>query len=143
MFFSFASFGQNEQTINLNVKEVKDTDIGIFSLGQGAFVLQQYMVTHAFAKKMKEINNTKTKEQIEEYAKERFANSTITNTTYFWSTNRIKVNFNLTNEDGSVYLVREEALKELKELKELLDLGILTQEEFNKKAAIYKRVILN
>ena len=37
---------------------------------------------------------------------------------------------------------KEKAIEELKELKELLDLGLLTQEEFDKKAAELKKVIL-
>jgi len=37
---------------------------------------------------------------------------------------------------------KEKAIKELKEAKELLDLGILTQEEFNKKSDELKSIIL-
>ena len=37
---------------------------------------------------------------------------------------------------------KEKAIEELKELKGLLDLGLLTQEEFDKKAAELKKVIL-
>ena len=37
---------------------------------------------------------------------------------------------------------KEKAIEELKELKELLDLGLLTQEEFDKKAAELNKVIL-
>ena len=36
----------------------------------------------------------------------------------------------------------DKAIKELKELKGLLDLGLLTQEEFDKKAAELKKIIL-
>ena len=38
--------------------------------------------------------------------------------------------------------IRNDAIKKLKELKELLDLGILTQEEFDKKAVSLKKIIL-
>ena len=37
---------------------------------------------------------------------------------------------------------KEEAINEVKQLKELLDSGILTQEEFDKKAAELKKIIL-
>ena len=37
---------------------------------------------------------------------------------------------------------KQKAIDELKELKGLLDLGLLTQEEFDKKAAELKKVIL-
>ena len=38
--------------------------------------------------------------------------------------------------------IKDEAIKEVKQLKELLDSGILTQEEFDKKAAELKKIIL-
>ena len=39
-------------------------------------------------------------------------------------------------------LTKDEAIKEVKQLKELLDSGILTQEEFDKKGAELKKIIL-
>ena len=39
-------------------------------------------------------------------------------------------------------LTKDEAIKEVKELKDLLNLGIITQEEFDKRAAELKKVIL-
>jgi len=69
---------------------------------------------------------------------------------------RAIINFMLLNKDGSPYeseedkklkikdaqLEKEYAIEQLKELKGLLDLGLLTQEEFDKKAAELKKVIL-
>jgi len=150
LFISFSSFAQDEKSINLNIKEVKDTDVGVFPLGKGAFVYQSYMTSlYDFTTTPKRKNATMSynkKKGIEEvaiYAKDKYAEHEITNTAFNFTSFRMKIFFNLKNEDGSPYLVREEALKELKQIKELLDLGIITQEEFDKKAAIYKRVILN
>jgi hypothetical protein len=39
-------------------------------------------------------------------------------------------------------LTKDDAIKEVKDLKDLLNLGIITQEEFDKKAAELKKVIL-
>ena len=39
-------------------------------------------------------------------------------------------------------LSKEKAINEVKQLKELLDSGILTQEEYNKKASVLKKIIL-
>ena len=39
-------------------------------------------------------------------------------------------------------LTKEEAINEVKQIKELLDSGILTQEEFHKKASELKKIIL-
>jgi S1-C subfamily serine protease len=46
----------------------------------------------------------------------------------------------LINKKGDV--TKDEAINEIKQLKELLDSGILTQEEFDKKAAELKKIIL-
>ena len=46
------------------------------------------------------------------------------------------------NQDGSSVLTKEEAKKELIELKEYLDLGIITQEEFDTKAVSLKKILL-
>ena len=39
-------------------------------------------------------------------------------------------------------ITKQKAIEELKELKGLLDLGLLTQEEFDKRAAELKKIIL-
>jgi hypothetical protein len=66
------------------------------------------------------------------------------------------VTFKLYNKDGTLALtteekyqqkkttvdLKEEAMLEVKRLKELLDLGIITQEEFDKKAGELKKIIL-
>jgi len=46
------------------------------------------------------------------------------------------------NKDGSLAINKDEAKKEIIELKELLDLGIITQEEFNTKAVSLKKILL-
>ena len=38
---------------------------------------------------------------------------------------------------------KDDAIKELKELKELLDMGLITQEEFDKKAKVLRKIILD
>ena len=131
--------GQNETTINLNYKEIKDNDVGIFSLGNGEFVFQSAMVGKGRVKA-----STKYAEyKISEYAEKLNTNYTITNSTIWKGRNFMRINFNLTYEDGTKYLLKEEVIKEIKDLKELLDLGVITKEEFDKKANIYKKVFLD
>ena len=57
--------------------------------------------------------------------------------------------FQLYTQDGEIYLSeneknnsKEKAKKDLLELKELLDLGLITQEEFDKKAVSLKKILL-
>ena len=50
--------------------------------------------------------------------------------------------FEIVNVDGSKVISSEEAKNKLIELKEFLDLGIITQEEFDKKAVSLKKILL-
>ena len=52
------------------------------------------------------------------------------------------VTFKIINANGELVLSRKDAKNELMELKEFLDLGIITKEEFDKKAASLKKTLL-
>jgi hypothetical protein len=54
----------------------------------------------------------------------------------------IVVTFKVFNKDGSLVLSKDDAKKQLLELKGYLDLGIITQEEYDKSAAPYKKILL-
>ena len=47
-------------------------------------------------------------------------------------TPKVTITFILLNRDGSVWLTREDAIEKLKESKELFDLGLLSEDDFNK-----------
>ena len=130
---------QNETTINLNYKEIKEDDVGIFARGNGEFVYQSYMIGKGRVKASIKLADY----EISQYAKKLNTVYTKTATTTSKRKNTIRVNFNLTYEDGTKYLLKEEVIKEIKDLKELLDLGVITKEEFDKKANIYKKVFLD
>ena len=50
--------------------------------------------------------------------------------------------FEIVNVDGSKVISSEEAKNKLIELKEFLDLGIITQKEFDKKVESLKKILL-
>ena len=50
--------------------------------------------------------------------------------------------FKVTNKDGSEILFKSDAKKRLIELKEYLDLGIITQDDYDKKALSLKKILL-
>jgi len=52
------------------------------------------------------------------------------------------VTFELRNLDGSLFISKDDAKNQLIELKEYLDLGIITQEEFDKKVVSLKKILL-
>ena len=47
-------------------------------------------------------------------------------------TPKVTITFKLLRQDGSEWLTREDAITKLKKSKELLDLGVLTEAEFEK-----------
>ncbi|MDC1234548.1 hypothetical protein N8Z39_02190 [Cyclobacteriaceae bacterium] len=55
---------------------------------------------------------------------------------------KVIITYELLNKDGSKVMSKDEAKKELIELKEFLDLGIITQEEFDEKAVELKKILL-
>ena len=52
------------------------------------------------------------------------------------------VTFQIINQDGTLFISKEDAKKQLIELKEYLDLGIITQEEYDERAASLKKILL-
>jgi hypothetical protein len=56
---------------------------------------------------------------------------------------KVIITFQVTNQDGSVVISKDEATKRLLELKNFLDLGIITQEEFDERAEPLKKIILD
>ena len=55
---------------------------------------------------------------------------------------KLVMHFKVTNKDGSEVIFKSDAKKQLLELKEYLDLGIITQEEFDRKADYLKKILL-
>ena len=121
LFIPIVSFGQ-ENTLNLNIKEIKDTDMGIFPRGGGEFVYQSYMVGNG----RKNITFKLAYLDIKKYADERNVKYEETDNAIYKGRNTIKINFKLFYEDGTVFLLKDEILKEIRSLKELLDLGVIT-----------------
>jgi hypothetical protein len=58
------------------------------------------------------------------------------------SVRNLIMTFKVFNKDGSLVINKDEAKKELLSLKEHLDLGIITQEEFDTKAVSLKKILL-
>ena len=53
-----------------------------------------------------------------------------------------RISFKLKTIDGTTFVSKDEAKKEILRLKEYLDLGIITQEEFDTKAVSLKKMLL-
>ncbi len=55
---------------------------------------------------------------------------------------RTKVTFKVFNKDGTIAITKKDAKKQLLELKDNLNLGIITQEDFNNKSIALKKILL-
>ena len=51
--------GQNTNKTNLNIKEIRDTEVGFFPRGNGEFIYQSYLVGNGRKKNQKNLRNPK------------------------------------------------------------------------------------
>lgn len=141
--FTF-SFSQRDTNLNLTVQEkiVDDGGTGIYPKGKGSFLYRSVMSKGILGSQVNKSFEI-ARRDLKDFAEKRDAIYNEIDATYNRNLNTIRLVFELKNQDGSLYLTRDEAIVAIKELMELLDLGILTQEEFDKKAEVYKKTILN
>ena len=124
---------------------------GISYLGEGNYRIQQTGPNDMSSYK-KQVKKAKAK--IQSYSAGLGLNYNIineekSNVPVGFGVARTIISFRLINKDGTDYVNKEEiklskesAKKELMELKEYLDMGIITQEEFDKKAESLKKILL-
>ena len=103
--------------------------ISFETIEQSFMVFPQAIMTFRLVYDSKEINDPNDPNKI-----------SITTTGNYQNNNQQTVIKTPKSENGKS--MKDEAIKEVKQLKELLDSGILTQEEFDKKAAELKKIIL-
>jgi len=143
------SFSQSKQNVNVNteVKVEKKTSrygtINMKYIGDGIFSITKQGNTmntkRGLEKKaMKEIEqyarNLKAKYEIiliEKGVDEIYAVRPV-----------VKITFKMLNIDGQVLLEKDEVKSKILELKEYLNLGIITQKEYDEKAAPLKKMLL-
>tara|TARA_B110000908_G_C9830971_1_gene261342 strand:+ start:38 stop:493 length:456 start_codon:yes stop_codon:yes gene_type:complete len=141
LFIPLISFGQ-EKTVNLNVKsENVYNNRGYSYLGNGIYSIKipsvlwgsKSSVKKKLLKKVKEISsNLKANYKIINY-----------NTPYSGEHRRGVATFELRDKiEDNLLINKNEAKKEILELKEFLELGIITQEEFNTKVISLKKILL-
>ena len=170
MLFVLNSFAQT-QNINVTVKEEKDPyeqlnkdldaanarlfearkEEGVKYLGNGKYKI---IVINDNGFKRKKKFNLQVNESIQQFANNNGATNyeilytqlTKPSGLLYW---RGEVDFNLLDNSGNLIIAKKEssankkdAKQELLDLKDLLDMGIITQEEFNKKAKELKKILL-
>ena len=150
VFIPLISFGQDsrrqENTTKVVIKKTsgKDTETGFIYLGDG---LYQYGRRGAGMASMRG-QEKKALKAITEFAANENKKYRIKSTEKLdvysgWDRDPfVKITFELLNEDGSLVLTKDDARRQLLELKNFLDLGIITQEEFDKKSISLKKILL-
>ena len=142
LFIPLVSFGQTDNlNVNFNSGVDASTDVyGLKYLGNGRYSYGTRAGSDLASLNGQERKATKA---IEKFAGE--------NTYKVVNTDRIKLRggipyvkiiFDLYDNSGSLILNKDDAKKQLIELKEYLDLGIITQEEFDTKAVSLKKILL-
>lgn len=135
---------KNTQNINLSVNRFegqmsqgiydnKDGTVTVVEVGGTGFISLKTLRRRA---EKSIIKHAETKNLKYKYLTETSRKSTIG---VFPKVSRI---YQVLNADGSVLITKTTAISKIKELKELLDLGIISQEEFENSSAKYKKVLL-
>jgi hypothetical protein len=140
LFIPLVSFGQDESTINLNVKKGAIKTDGLIYVGSGKYFVKRTKLLGSEKKMTKEI-----RELVSQFANNVNANYKTLSIEFDrgGDYHDLTLTFELRNkDDGSLLINKDEAKKELLSLKEYLDLGIITQEEFNTKAVSLKKILL-
>ena len=143
LFIPLVSFGQNEKTVNLNVKSenIKNSK-GFSYLGNGVYTIEVSPTLFTSKSRVEK----KLLIKVKEISSNINANYKIVNKTtkknYLDQRGGVAT-FELRDEINNQLLIsKKEAKKEILELKEFLELGIITQSEFDKKVAFLKKILL-
>ena len=141
LFIPLVSFGQNEKTVNKNITIGKARTQGMSYLGDGVYIIKRKSVGFISKKGLER----RIREQIKEITDSRQLNYEIINVDKYSDSSldpNVEISFKLSTKDGTPLINKDEAKKQIIELKEFLDLGIITQEEFDTKAVSLKKILL-
>ena len=147
LFVPLVSFGQVETNVEVNVNSGfagQFADRGFKNLGKGMYSILEVGGSGFISVKRLE---KRARQKIIDFSTSNNYNYEIVNVEHFKMSfgvvPKALITFKITNQDGSVVLSKDEATKRLLELKNFLDLGIITQEEFDERAEPLKKIILD
>jgi hypothetical protein len=155
LFIPLVCFGQDDINLNLKTQSLNDGDssalaFSIKYLNNGVYEHSKKAPTDLWSSKR---TIRKTIEDIQSFSKGMGMEYKILSTQKSKIRERgsigipfVKISFNLLDSDGNTYISKKErkkqAKKEILELKGFLDLGIITQEEFDKTAVALKKILI-
>ena len=149
--------GNAQDDINLNIDKkieiTKKNDVtkgyGLIYLGNGSYKYVEKARGSAPyrsnppSRRGWENAQTNAITSIDNFTKRNNFSYKITNIEKVTATWNITISFNVFDKEGKLVLTKNDAKNKLLEIKEYLDLGIITLEEFNDKAASLKKILLD
>lgn len=161
LFIPISIFGQDQTTIistqpsmmskGMDALNEQKKSEGMFYEGEGKYIITK--VGNSGFVSLKKLEK-KCREAIKEFSNTNNYTSEVTNVQKFKQGigvfPKVSISFIVRNSDGTPVVTSEEsagnkeaAKKELKDLKEYLDLGIITQEEYDEKLKKLRKIILS
>ena len=143
LLFPIFCFGQDiNANINLNQTVGFAKTQGLIYLGEGTYKIKK--TSYGF--KGKKGLEKDIRKQIEELAERQGLVYEIINVeSYITGTldPNVEISFKLKTKDGDTYISKEEAKNEILRLKELLELGVISKDDFDKKAQFLRKILLD
>ena len=147
LIFPLVSIGQDSNLkVDQNITVDYSNNLGMQYVGKGIYKIKKQAIGFKGKKGLekdirKQINQlVKTRNLKFEILSVDSYNEPIRGTIAAYPT--VEITFKLMKLNGELLIGKEEAKKEILELREYLDLGIITQEEFDKRAESLKKILL-
>ncbi len=150
-FIPLVSLSQVKNNVNINYSENGDGKfgMGIVYKGDGVFIISESTKRNGFSAAT-DRNFKKTEERAMENLNKflelnEYTHKLISSEKFIGEggiLGKVFLTFKVFDKDGVLVLNKDDAKKQLIELKEYLDLGIITQQEYDDKAASLKKILL-
>ena len=140
LFSVVVTYSQEESTLNVNLREGEIKTDGIVYNGEGVYTMTKKSRVYEGKKKFRD----RTRKVISQFCNNQNADfKTLSEDMKGGENKKITITFEMRSKDGGYLMVsKKEAKREIMSLKEYLDLGIITKEEFAKKAESLKKILL-
>ena len=142
--FQVNAQNDNTKNINLSIKHISNKMTqGIYDNNDGTITVVEEAGSGFVS--LKKLRKRAKKSIIKYTTKNNLKYKYLTETVRIMSfgvTPKVSRLYQILNTDGSVVITKSIAISKIKELKELLDMGVITQKEFEENLIKYKKVLL-
>ena len=152
LFITLVSLVQVKNNVNINYSENGDGKfgMGIVYQGDGVFTISESTKRSGFGaateKNFKQAEKRATENLNKFLELNEYTHKLISSEKFIGEggiLGKVFLTFKVFNKDGELFLNKDDAKRQLTELKEYLDLGIITQEEYEAKSLSLKKILLD